>query len=60
MSFATFCVCLELRVPSLRRSYPGFRGTTNLSATPERPASPSRASLIDPVIPNLTTLWGFP
>src|SRR5271166_5224108 len=23
---------------------PGFRGTTNLSATPERPACPSRAS----------------
>ena len=35
MSLATFCICLELegfRLPAL----PGFRGTTNLSATPER------------------------
>ncbi len=35
---------------------PGFRGTANLSATPERPASPSRASGWS----SLTTPWGFP
>ena len=36
MSFATSCVCLELRsFPSA--GVTGFRGTTNLSATPERP-----------------------
>src|SRR4029077_6684351 len=34
----------------------GFVGTTNLSATPERPACPSRASGWS----SLTTLWGFP
>src|ERR1700681_4133272 len=35
---------------------PGFSGTTNLSATPRRPACPSRASGWS----SLTTLWGFP
>src|SRR6202047_5343413 len=35
---------------------PGFRGTTNLSATPGRPACPSRASGWS----SLTTPWGFP
>src|SRR5580700_6008415 len=29
---------------ALPPALPGFRGTTNLSATPERPAYPSRAS----------------
>src|SRR6202042_618354 len=35
---------------------PGFSGTTNLSATPRRPACPSRASGWS----SLTALWGFP
>ena len=35
---------------------PGFRGTANLSATPRRPACPSRASGWS----SLTTPWGFP
>ena len=35
---------------------PGFSGTTNLSATPRRPACPSRASGWS----LLTTPWGFP
>src|ERR1019366_1124891 len=35
---------------------PGFSGTTNLSATPRRPACPSRVSGWS----SLTTLWGFP
>src|SRR4030095_10510070 len=35
---------------------PGFSGTTNLSATPRRPACPSRASGWS----SLTTPWGFP
>jgi hypothetical protein len=42
-SFPTYCVCPELRSfppPAL----PGFSGTANLSATPGRPACPSRAS----------------
>src|SRR5260370_3396703 len=34
---------------------PGSRGTTNLSATPGRPACPSRASGWS----SLTTPWGF-
>src|SRR4029077_6929269 len=34
----------------------GFSGTTNLSATPRRPACPSRASSWS----LLTTPWGFP
>src|ERR1700722_1708665 len=34
----------------------GFSGTTSLSATPQRPACPSRASGRS----SLTTLWGFP
>ena len=34
----------------------GFSGTTNLSATPGRPACPSRASGWS----SLTTSWGFP
>ena len=59
MSFATFCVCLELRsLPS--PELPGFRGTTNLSATPQRPACPSRSVRLNPVISDLTTFWGFP
>ena len=35
---------------------PGFSGTASLSATPEHPACPSRASGWS----SLTTLWGFP
>jgi hypothetical protein len=35
---------------------PGFIGTTNLTATPRRPACPSRASSWS----SLTTPWGFP
>src|SRR5205085_4300530 len=35
---------------------PGFSGTANLSATPWRPACPSRASGWS----SLTTPWGFP
>src|SRR4029077_6085966 len=35
---------------------PGLSGTTNLSATPGRPACPSRASGWS----SLTTPWGFP
>ena len=43
ISFATFCVCLELRsLPSA--GVTRFRGTTNLSATPRAPGRPSRAS----------------
>ena len=58
MSFATFFVCLELRsLPSA--SVTRFPRTTNLSATPERPACPSRASGLS-FISDLTTLWGFP
>src|ERR1700681_1967892 len=38
------------------QALPGFSGTTNLSATPRRPACPSRASGWS----SLTTLWGFP
>jgi hypothetical protein len=54
-SFTTYCVCLELRsLPST--GVTGFRGTTNLSATPGRPACPSRASGWS----SLTTPWGFP
>ena len=54
-SLTTSCVCLELRsLPST--GITGFRGTTNLSATPGRPACPSRASGWS----SLTTSWGFP
>ena len=58
MSFATFCVCLELRsLPSTR--LPGFRGTTNLP--PPQSARPvPHGRPVGPVIPDLTTLWGFP
>src|SRR5206468_5323749 len=35
---------------------PGFIGTTGLSATPVRPACPSRASGLS----SLITHWGFP
>ena len=38
------------------RRLPGFCGTTNLSATPGRPACPSRAS----GWASLPTPWGFP
>src|SRR6266481_1889438 len=38
-SFTTYCVCLELR-PLPPPALPGFSGTTNLSATPRRPACP--------------------
>jgi hypothetical protein len=41
---------------SLPPRYPGFSGTTSLSATPQRPACPSRVSGWS----SLTTLWGFP
>jgi hypothetical protein len=54
-SLATSCVCLELRpLPSL--ALPSFVGITSLSATPKRPAYPSRAS----GCPSLATFWGFP
>ena len=54
-SFTTYCVCLELS-PFPPPALPGFRGTTNLSATPGRPACLSRASGWS----SLTTPWGFP
>jgi hypothetical protein len=41
---------------SCRGLLPGFSGNTSLSATPKRPACPSRASGWS----SLTTLWGFP
>ena len=56
MSFTTCCVCLELRSLPSTGITSGFSGTTNLSATPRRPACPSRASGWS----SLTTLWGFP
>ena len=43
MSRAVSCACLELRSLPPPPELPGFRGTTNLSATPKRPACPSRA-----------------
>ena len=42
-SLTACCVCLELR-PLPSTALPGFLGTTSLSATPARPACPSRAS----------------
>ena len=55
MSFTTYCVCLELRsLPST--GITRLHGTTNLSATPGRPACPSRASGWS----SLTTPRGFP
>ena len=56
MSFTTYCVCLELEVPSPPPALPGLTGTTNLSATPGRPACPSRASGWS----SLTAPRGFP
>ena len=54
-SFTTYCVCLELRsLPST--GITRLHGTTNLSATPGRPACPSRASGWS----SLTAPWGFP
>ena len=38
----------------------GFRGTTSLSVTPTRARPLPRGRPVGPVIPNLTTLWGFP
>ena len=59
MSFATFCVCLELRsLPSTRvtrfpRYYEPLRHPTAPGLVPHgRP--------VGPVISDLTTLWGFP
>ena len=59
MSFATSRVCLELRslpsagVTRLQRYYEPL--------PPPHSARPSpRGRPVDPVIPNLTTLWGFP
>src|SRR5258705_12241510 len=46
----------EGHLGGLAEALPGFSGTTNLSATPRRPACPSRASGWS----SLTTLWGFP
>lgn len=43
-SLSTCCVRLELRPPFPPPALPGFPGTTSLSATPGRPACPSRAS----------------
>jgi hypothetical protein len=42
--------------PVCQTALPGFSGTTNLSATPRRPACPSRASGWS----SPTTPWGFP
>jgi len=51
-SFTTYCVCLELRsLPST--GITRLQRTTNLSATPGRPACPSRASGWS----SLTTPW---
>jgi hypothetical protein len=55
-SFTTYCVCLELRSPSLHRRYPASAVRRTSSATPGRPACPSRASGWS----SLTTPWGFP
>src|SRR6266849_5479245 len=46
----------EAAKPGMASGLPGFSGTTNLSATPGRPACPSRASGWS----SLTTPWGFP
>ena len=55
MSFTTYCVCLELRsLPSTSITRPHWY--TNLSATPGRPACPSRASGWS----SLTAPRGFP
>src|SRR5258708_7623514 len=48
--------CLRFGPRGAATAFPGFRGTTNLSATPGRPPCPSRASGWS----SLTTPWGFP
>src|SRR5271154_3081619 len=50
--FSSLTVSFSFPPPAL----PGFSGTTSLSATPQCPASPSRASGWS----SLTALWGFP
>jgi hypothetical protein len=59
MSFATFCVCLELRslpsagVTRFPRYYEPLRH-------PRAPGLSPHGRPVGPVIPDLTTLWGFP
>jgi len=56
IAFLTKPFSVQELIEPLKRALPGFRGTTNLSATPGRPACPSRASGWS----SLTTPWGFP
>src|SRR6266436_1419218 len=55
IAFLTKPFSVQELIEPLKRALPGFRGTTNLSATPGRPACPSRASGWS----SLTTPWGF-
>ena len=59
MSFATFCVCLELRsLPSTRVTR--FPRYYEPSPPPHSARPLPHGRPVDPVIHNLTTLWGFP
>ena len=60
MSFATFCVCLELRSLPSTRVTPGFRGGQRTSPPPHSARPVPHGRPVGPVISDLTTLWGFP